>query len=84
LTDYRYTPHAIAAVLAYTAAHGTPSGSAYLDREDEADATEAYISGLDPVPYSSPEWGPDGLDIEAGCNPIPDPLPDLRDPHEWA
>jgi hypothetical protein len=44
------------AILAHAAAEGTPTGSPYLEREDEAEATEAFVGALPDVPLDDPSW----------------------------
>jgi hypothetical protein len=82
LLDYHYSAHAIGRIAAYAAANGTPTGCAYLDREDEADATEVFVAELGPVDYDSPAWAREDvfLDVEllaAGTHPAPFGEPDL-------
>lgn len=60
LRENHYIPHAREAVLAHTAEAGTPTGSIYLDPEDEAAATEAFVGALPAIPFDSAEWGDDG------------------------
>jgi len=62
LEENHYSQHAREAVLAHTAAEGTPTGCAYLEAEDEGPATEAFVGVLPAVPYDSAEWGDDGPD----------------------
>src|SRR5262245_12448065 len=76
LDDYHYSPHARGRILSYAAAHGTPTGCADLDREDEADATEVFVAELGPVDSDSPAWAREDvfLDAEllaAGTHPWP-------------
>jgi hypothetical protein len=59
LEDYHYSPHARGQIVAHTAREGTPTGCAYLDREDEADASMVFESELEPVPYDSDVWDRD-------------------------
>jgi hypothetical protein len=62
LEENHYSQHAREAVLAHTAAEGTPTGCAYLETEDEGPATEAFVGALPAVPYDSTEWGEDRPD----------------------
>jgi hypothetical protein len=62
LEEHHYSPHAREAVLAHTAAEGTPTGCADLEAEDEGPATEAFVGALPAVPFDSAEWGEDGPD----------------------
>jgi hypothetical protein len=85
MDDYHYSQHAREQILAYTAAHGTPSGCACLDREDEADASMVFEESLPIVPWDSPAWDRETdtitLDVpmlEAGVHPFP-----LLDPSDW-
>jgi hypothetical protein len=76
--------HAREAILAHTAAEGTPTGCAYLDVEDEAAATEAFVEALPAVAFDSAEWGDDGPDdadrsIPAGAVLVPPELEPLDD-----
>jgi hypothetical protein len=77
LDDYHYSQHAKERILAYTAAHGTPSGCAYLDREDERDAEMIFVAELPAIPYDEPTWDDDGavlldvLMLLAGTHPFP-------------
>jgi hypothetical protein len=78
LDDYHYSPRARGRILSYAAAHGTRTGCAYLDREDEADATEVFVAELGPVDSDSPAWDREDvfLDVamlEAGAHPWPIP-----------
>jgi hypothetical protein len=57
LWDNHYSVHAIDAIVAHAAEEGTPTGSPYLDREDEEAATEAFIAAMPAVSSCSPEWG---------------------------
>jgi hypothetical protein len=57
LMDNHYCPHAAGRIVAYAAEEGTPTGSPYLDREDEATATEVYCEALPAVCWTSHEWG---------------------------
>jgi hypothetical protein len=86
LTDYHYSAHATTLIVAYVAAEGTLAGAPGLDAEDEADAEMVFVAELEPVAYDAPDWGaivPPELDPDAGCPPVPDPLPDYRSPEEW-
>jgi hypothetical protein len=56
LDDYHYSPHCRGRILAYAAAHGTPTGCPELDREDEADASMVFEESLEPVDFSSEAW----------------------------
>jgi hypothetical protein len=83
LIERDYTQLARESICRHAYREGTLEGAGYLDADDRAEADEVFIAALEPVPYDSPEWGdPDGLDVEAGCKPLPE-LPDLRDPHDW-
>lgn len=65
LLDHFYSQHAAEHITAHVEAEGTPTGSAYLEAEDEAGATEAYVSALEPVAYDDPAWGDDeGRELE--------------------
>jgi hypothetical protein len=88
LDDYHYSPHCRDAIVAYTVAHGTPTGAPGLDREDEHDAEVVFVAELKPVPYDSPAWDDEFvfLDAEwlaAGVHPLPFAEPDAPDgnPH---
>ena len=63
LEDNQYSQHAREAILAHAAAHGTPSGSPYLDAEDEAGA--AFVDGLEHVPGDSSGWDDPSVFIDA-------------------
>jgi hypothetical protein len=97
LLDYHYSAHAIGRITAYAAANGTPSGSIYLDREDEEDACMVFEQEQEPVPYDHESWGREDvfLDVELlaqGVHPWPIPAfgDDDRDgsfepaPADWA
>jgi hypothetical protein len=79
LLDYHYSGHAIGRIAAYVAREGTPTGCPTLDPEDEADATEAYVTSLAEVPLDSPMWDKyedvclDVALLEAGTHPWPIP-----------
>ena len=64
LAERGYSTHAIDRILADAAAHGTPTGSAYLDPGDEAGATDAFVDGLEPVSFDSPGWDDPGVFID--------------------
>ena len=59
LDDYHYSPHCRGRILAYTAAHGTPTGCPELDREDEPDAEMVFVESLEPVDLTSEAWDRD-------------------------
>jgi hypothetical protein len=85
LDDYHYSQHAKEQILAHVAREGTLAKCEYLDPDDEADCELVFVESLDSVPYSSPEWGPPDFDPDAGCEPIPDPLPEsFKSPEDWA
>jgi hypothetical protein len=66
LAEQGYSTHAIDRILAYTAAADTPTGSPYLDDEDEAGATEAFVDALAHAPDDHPAWDDPGyLDVES-------------------
>lgn len=81
LADNHYSQHARERIVAYAAAEGTPTGSPYLEAEDEAEASEAFVGALPAVPFDSAEWGPDedldGLDLPPMCGGGPDPDDEL-------
>jgi hypothetical protein len=56
LAENQYSMHAIDRILAHAAAHGTPTGSPYLDGEDESGANDAFVDGLESVLLDSPGW----------------------------
>jgi hypothetical protein len=60
LRDLGYTPHARDQVVRRAVAHGTPTGSEYLDREDEDAATEAFVGAMPEVALDSNCWDRDG------------------------
>jgi hypothetical protein len=51
-----YSQHARESIVRHAAAEGTPTGSPYLESEDEAGATGAFTRAMDAVPYDSPAW----------------------------
>jgi hypothetical protein len=57
LRENHYSEHAIDQLVAHAHAEGTPTGSPYLDREDEAAASEVFVEAMPAVPYGSPLWG---------------------------
>jgi hypothetical protein len=63
LAERGYSAHAIDRILAH-AANGTPTGSPYLDAEDETGASDAFVDGLEPVPGDSPGWDDPGVFID--------------------
>lgn len=72
LWDNHYSPHAADRIVAHAEAEGTVSGCPYLDREDEAAASEVYAEAFEPVGRTSPAWG------NASDAPSPlDPLDDI-------
>jgi hypothetical protein len=65
LAEQRYSTHAIGRILAHAATEGTPTGSPYLDPEDEAGATDAFVDALAPVPCDSLAWDDPGVYLDA-------------------
>jgi hypothetical protein len=65
LAENQYSMHAIDRILAHAAAHGTPTGSPYLDAEDESGATDAFVDGLDPVSGDSSGWDDPSVFLDA-------------------
>jgi hypothetical protein len=67
LRDKDYSTHAIDRVLGHVGATGCLATAAYLDREDEAEATEVFIGALPEVPDDSQAWSkPDVfIDVES-------------------
>jgi hypothetical protein len=65
LAEQRYSTHAIGRILAHAATEGTPTGSPYLDAEDEAGAREAFVDALAPVPGDSPAWDDPAVYLDA-------------------
>jgi hypothetical protein len=88
LRDYHYSEHAVGQVVAYTAREGTPTGSPYLDREDEADAEAVYVAELEPVDLASDAWDRDtsvifdAAMLADGSHPWPIPVTGDDDPTE--
>jgi hypothetical protein len=89
LTDRHYSQHAVEAIVLHAMVEGTPTGCPYLESEDEAEASEAFVDGMAPVDYRSAAWGPslvatppelDGWD----CPPPYEPTAaDLAEMAEW-
>lgn len=76
LEDNHYSQHAREAILAHTAAEGTPTGSVYLEAEDEAEATEAFVSALPAVSMDDAAWDRPDVFLDAqmladGTHPFP-------------
>jgi len=92
LRDNHYSVHAIDAVIAHAAEEGTPTGSPYLDPEDEAAATEAFVAAMPAVSGCSNDWDDPSiyLDVdtllEAGRPRIPTDalVPPELDPEPYA
>ena len=66
LMERDYTSHAIGKVFDHAAVNGTPTGSPYLDAEDEAGAEAAFVDALEPVPFDSPAWDGEVMCLDAG------------------
>jgi hypothetical protein len=85
LRERDYSAYAAERVLGHVAATGCLATAAYLDREDEEAATEAFVAALPDVAGDSPAWDRDDvfLDVEmlrAGTHPAPfGPEPDGPD-----
>jgi hypothetical protein len=85
LRDHDYSAYAAERVLNHVAATGCLATAAYLDREDEAEATEVFVEALPEVPADSERWDrPDAfLDVPMlldGTHPAPfGPEPDDAD-----
>jgi hypothetical protein len=78
LMDQNYAQHSREAIVGYTALEGTPTGSVYLDREDEAAATEIFIEAMADVPIGSDLWDDETFCFDAemlaeGNHPWPIP-----------
>jgi hypothetical protein len=65
LAERGYSTQAIDRILAHAAIHGTPTGSPYLDADDEAGATDAFVDGLEPVLGDSSGWDDPSVFIDA-------------------
>jgi hypothetical protein len=82
LLDNHYSQHAAEAIVGHTAAEGTPTGSPYLDREDEPTASEVFVEAMEAVPFDDPAWGDPGpgdsdRSVPAGAAIVPTELLDL-------
>jgi hypothetical protein len=64
LAERGYSTQAIDRILAHAAIHGTPTGSPYLDAEDESGAADAFADGLESVSFDSPDWDDPGVFID--------------------
>lgn len=93
LMDQHYSQHATEQIVAWTEFEGTPTGSPYLDREDEATANEVFIEAMPLVRHTSNDWDDAGIWIdldtllEAGRPagiPVEDLVPPELDPEEDA
>jgi hypothetical protein len=78
LRDRHYSAHAADSILGHVAATGCLASAAYLDREDEAEASEVFIDALPEVAGDGPAWDREDvfLDAEmlaAGNHPWPIP-----------
>lgn len=76
LEQAHYSQHAREAILAHAAREGTPTGSSYLEAEDEAGATGAYLRALPAVPYADPAWDDESVILDVpmmidGTHPFP-------------
>lgn len=61
LMDQHYSQHAQEAIVGFAAIEGTPTGSPYLDPEDEAAASEVFVEAMGEVPFEAAIWGsPEG------------------------
>jgi hypothetical protein len=82
LLDQNYHQHARETIIAHVIREGTLEGCLEIEPEDMAAAEQVLVNGFDPVPIDDPSWG--DFDPDAGCEPIPDPLPDnFGLPEEW-
>jgi hypothetical protein len=80
LEDAGYHAYSRRAIVRAAAVHGTPTASTELCDEDEAEATEAWVSALPESPFDGPAWDHEDvfLDVEllaAGTHPFPMPEP---------
>ena len=78
LLDNNYSAHAMDQIIGLASVEGTVTGSAYLEPEDEAGATEAFVAALPDVADDSPAWDDPSviLDVElllAAAHPYPMP-----------
>src|SRR5262245_66219369 len=56
LREHCYSAFACERVLNHVAATGCLASATYLDREDEGEATEVFVSALPEVPADSERW----------------------------
>jgi hypothetical protein len=83
LMERNYSGRMVGKVYDFAAVHGTLAGS-MIEPEDEAAAEAAFVDALPAIDFDSPVWGSDeGLDVDAGSPPLPDPMPEYRSPEEW-
>lgn len=75
LWDHHYSRHALEQIVAFAAAEGTPTGSPYLDREDEEPASEVFVEAMGEVPLDHESWG-----REEGETSMFDPRDDVYTP----
>lgn len=71
LADNHYSQHAQEAIVGFAAVEGTPTGSPYLDREDEATASDVFVEAMGEVPFDAAIWG-SPADRESMWRPLDD------------
>jgi hypothetical protein len=92
LRERSYSAYAAERVLNQVAATCCLATAAYLDREDEAEATEVFIEALPEVAGDSPAWDRDDMFLDAalladGTHPWPIPTvadDDRTEPDDFA
>jgi hypothetical protein len=66
LRDHHYSAHAADRILGHVAATGCLASAAYLDREDEAEASEVFIGALPAVELDAEAWDREDVFLDAG------------------
>jgi hypothetical protein len=92
LRDHAYSAFAAERVLNHVAVTGCLASAAYLDREDESEATEVFVAALPEVADDSPAWDREDvfMDVELiqlGTHPWPIPTvgdDDRTEPDDFA